>query len=298
MASVPLSLYFGLPKGEHADLEVIARASLEWVEIVRDLASVIAPDAEIEIEFVQTEEGSVWLQNMVKAVKHGDKKAMRALAIAAILFFALGPALHLQQDFGDGFWEFFGHDHDEAGELSDKEKEWIVAAVVEAIEKTEIEDRRRRVVRQVEQDDAITSIGVSTTPRREGPISRISREQFPAYGAHEPKERPKTDKDTELRNRVRVKIIRASLRPGETRPRWRFQEGDTEWSADIEDQEFICAVNADQTGLHLAVGQEMVVDIAIDRKFVDGAWEEDRRRITRVRYPSIERQQSSLWPDD
>lgn len=298
MTAVPFSLYFGLQKGERADLEVIARASLEWVEIVRDLASVIVPGADIQVEFVQTEEGSIWLQNLISAVQHGDKKAMRALAIAAILFFALGPALHLQQDFGDGFWKVFGHDHDEAGEISEEEKAQIVADVIEAFEKTELEDRRRRIIREVERDSSITSIGASTTPRLEGPISTISREQFPAYGASQPKERQKTDKDTQLRNRVRVKIIRASLRPGETRPLWRFQEGDSEWSAHIEDQEFVWAINADQTGLHLAVGQEMIVDLAIDRKFVDDAWEEDGRRITLVRQPAIDRKQADLWPDD
>lgn len=298
MTTTPISLYFGLEKGKNADLEVIAKASLEWIEVIRDLASVIAPDAEIEVEFVQSEEGSVWLQNLIKAVRHGDKNAMRAVAIATILFFALGPALHLQEDFGDSFWKFFGHDHDEVGELTEEEKASIVASVLEAIEKTQLEERRRRIVRQVEQDQAISSIGASTNPRVEGPITQISRDQFPAYGASQPAEKTKKDKDTELKNRVRVKVIRASLRAGETRPRWRFSEGDSEWSADIEDQEFVWAINADQTGLHLAVGQEMIVDLAIDRKFVDGAWEEERRRISRVRYPSIDRQQASLWPDD
>jgi hypothetical protein len=112
---------------------------------------------------------------------------MRALAIAVILFFALGPALHLQQDFGDGFWEFFGHDHGGAGELTDQDKEEIVAAVLDAIDRTQLEERRRRMVREVEQDQAIRSIGAADTPRREGPITKISREQFPAYGASVPR---------------------------------------------------------------------------------------------------------------
>ena len=299
MATAPISLYFGVEEGENADLESIARASLEWIEAIRDMASIIAPDAEIEIEFLQTKEGSVWLKNLIKAVKHGDKKAMRAVAIATVIFFGLGPALHLQQDIGDGFWSLFGHDHKEEVEnLTDDEKREIIAAVLEAIERTQMEERRRKMVRAVETDPSIKSIGVSITPRLSGPISKIPREQFPSYGASLPKERPQTDKETDYQNRVRVNIIRASLRPGETKPRWRFSSGDGEWSADIEDEEFVWAINADQTGLHLAVGQEMVVDVAIDRRFVDDAWEEENRRILRVRSPSVDRRQSALWADD
>src|SRR3546814_6609438 len=50
--------------------------------------------------FVQSEEGSVWLNNLLTAVKEGDRKALGSIVAAVLAFFAMGPALHLQEDFG------------------------------------------------------------------------------------------------------------------------------------------------------------------------------------------------------
>src|SRR3546814_4773099 len=91
MDTVPISLYFGIAEGKRADLETIARASLEWASLIRDIAAVVAPDAEFEIEFVQSEEGSVWLNNLLTAVKEGDRKALGSIVAAVLAFFAMGP---------------------------------------------------------------------------------------------------------------------------------------------------------------------------------------------------------------
>src|SRR3546814_17877925 len=92
MDTVPISLYFGIAEGKRVDLETIARASLEWASLIRDIAAVVAPDAEFEIEFVQSEEGSVWLNNLLTAVKEGDRKALGSIVAAVLAFFAMGPA--------------------------------------------------------------------------------------------------------------------------------------------------------------------------------------------------------------
>lgn len=292
MTAAPISLYFDIPKGEHPDLEVVARATIEWIEAIRDVASIVAPDLEYEIEFVETEEGSLWLSNLIKAVREGDRAALTSIVTAVLLFFAAGPALHLQADAGDEFWKRLGHEDDVR--LSEEDKTDLVARVVKAIDQTQAVERRRAFIKQVEKDPRIEGVGVGTTPSTVGPIVRIPREMFPAYGAAEILPKPVLKKDTKIEPSVRVKIIRANLKEGEVRPRWRFAEGETEWSADIEDQEFVAALNAEQTGIPLAVGQVMVVDVAIDRRFVEEAWQEENRRILNVKDPKIERRQQAL----
>ncbi len=140
----------------------------------------------------------------------------------------------------------------------------------------------------------IKGVGVGRTPVIGGPSHVITRDEFPFYAPDVGTKRPLPIKDTSYRNSVRVKIARANLEEGETKPRWRFLEGETKWSADIEDAEFVEALNAEQTGLPLAVGQVMVVDVAIDSKLVDGAWEESNRRIVRVVQPAVNRRQATL----
>lgn len=168
MTEAPISLYFDLPAGEHPDLEVVARTTIEWIEAIRDLASVVAPDLKFEIELIETETGSLWLSNLIKAVREGDRKALASIVGAVVVFFAMGPALHLQTDLGDIFWESLGHKHDVTIEAKDKKE--IVAGVVKALEQTAVQERRRAMVRHAEADPRITAIGVDLFPRPEGPI--------------------------------------------------------------------------------------------------------------------------------
>ena len=44
-----ISLYFGLQKGQNADLEVVALAALEWVAAMRAGALKLDPEAQFEL---------------------------------------------------------------------------------------------------------------------------------------------------------------------------------------------------------------------------------------------------------
>ncbi len=293
-AIAPISLYFGVDKGRHADLETIARASLEWANLVRDIAAVVAPELEFEIEFVESEEGSVWLSNMLRAIHEGDRKALGSIVLAVLTFFAMGPALHLQADLGDWLFEQFGHEH--KVKLTEEDKQELIEKVRQAVAETQIEERRRNIVTIAEQDQEVTSIGVDFRSRRAGPRTIISREQFPSYDAPPPIAAAAElyEEDVLLERNLDVVIVRASLKEGVKNPRWRFRQGEEEWSAKIEDQEFIWALNNQRTGIPLAVGQHMRVDVAIDLKQVEGEWEEKQRRIVRVREPKVPRVQTEL----
>lgn len=288
----PLSLYFDIPEGSHANLEIVAKSALEWVAIVRELAAVVAPGVEFEIELVETEDGSLWLSNLLKALKEGDRKALAAIVWAVLVFFAMGPVFHLQADAGDRFWEALGHE--DFNDISEEDKADIARKVIQGIAATTAGERRQKIIREAEKDATIKGIGVARAPTRDAPSILIKRDDFPFYAPDVSAGRPQPIKDTNYRNSVRVMIARANLDEGEAKPRWRFKEGDTKWSADIEDAEFVEALNAETTGLPLAVGQVMVVDVAIDVKLVDGAWEESNRRIIRVIQPIVNRRQQDL----
>ena len=295
MQTAPISLYFGVAKGRRANLETIAQASLEWANLIRDVAAVVAPDLEFEIEFDHAADGSVWLNNFLRAVKEGDRKALASIVIAVLAFFAMGPALHLQSDFGA--WLLKQAGHDDAVDLSDESLKKIEASVRKAVDETSLENRRRAIIEAAERDPEITSIGVDFEPRADGPVTRITREQFASYDQAAPSSTPRANQDQEdvaYERNLDVTVLRANLRAGDKRPRWRFRQGDDEWSATIEDEEFIWALNQEKTGLPLAVGQRMRVDVAIDLKMVDGEWEPSNRRIVKVRSPAVRRRQGEL----
>lgn len=294
MDTTPISLYFGVEKGKRADLETIARASLEWAGLIRDIAAVVAPDVEFEIEFDQSQEGSVWLRNLLKAVKEGDRKALGAIVAAVLAFFAMGPALHLQADFGTWLLEQLGHE--DQVDLTDDAIKRIADRVRQAVDETSVEERRRNLIQYAESDPDITSIGVDFQPRAGGPVTRISREQFASYDRSAPPAplRVVEDQDVAYERNIDVTVVRATLREGDKRPRWRFRHGSDEWSATIEDDEFIWALNHDKTGMTLGVDQHMRVDVAIDLKRMDDEYEPKDRRIVRVRAPIVRRKQGEL----
>lgn len=288
----PISLYFDLPKGVHADLEVVARATLQWASIIREIATIVAPGVEFEIELVETEDGSLWLSSLLKALHEGDRKALAAIVWGVLVFFAMGPALHLQADFGNKFWETLGHK--DFADLSQKDKMKLADDVAAKVIETTANQRRQSMILEAEKDRNIIAIGVDQFPNAGKPVVLIPRDDFPFYDSDLTPGKVIPVRDTTYRNNVRVKITRANLREGEIRPRWRFEEGGTEWSADIADFEFVEALNSTATGLPLAVGQIMIVDLAIDTKLVDGAWEETNRRIVRVIRPPVGRRQQNL----
>lgn len=291
-AEAPISLYFGLEEGQNADLEVLAKATAYWAEAVRSVALAIDPSLEVRVEFVSSEEGSVWLQNLIKGLRDGDPKALKAVAVGIILFFASGPALHLQADFGDKIVEALGH-HDYA-DISDADKKDIADRVIKGLKESNLADKRREIITEVEKDQKITSIGVDSQPRRGGARYRIRREEFVNYHAEVPAAVPVLERKSVPAYGVDVEIVRPSLREGDDKPRWRFSQDGHEWSADLEDPEFVEALRSDQTGISLAIGKHMRVDLVIEQKLVGDEWKEENRRVVRVVSPAIARRQASL----
>ena len=110
MSDDAVSLYFGIKKGETADLEIVAEAALHWVASVRAAAYAIDPKATITVGFVDASEGSLKLNTIFEwAEKHleridqgsGQYPRLRKLAIALAVFAALDGSGLYDQWFAD-----------------------------------------------------------------------------------------------------------------------------------------------------------------------------------------------------
>src|SRR3546814_13239451 len=62
----------------------------------------------------------------------------------------------------------------------------IANRVLQAVNETKLEERRRKIIGYAESDPDVTSIGVDFQPRPEGPVTKISREQFASYDSMPP----------------------------------------------------------------------------------------------------------------
>src|SRR5262249_8579726 len=91
MEATPVSLFIDLEEGRRADLEVIARASLAFAAAVKEAAFMIDPSLEVHLELVSGTEGSLKLNQIIKAVKRvtglDEALASKTLALVVILWF-------------------------------------------------------------------------------------------------------------------------------------------------------------------------------------------------------------------
>jgi hypothetical protein len=63
---VPFGIYLDLEDGALADLEKVSKASIEFVEAIRDLADFIDPRVDIKVEIQSSDEGSLFLKTIIK----------------------------------------------------------------------------------------------------------------------------------------------------------------------------------------------------------------------------------------
>ena len=90
-ASAPISLYLDLAEGESANIEVVAKAALAWSAAVKELAYVIDPSMEVEIELISGTEGSLDLNACLKAfAKFAEQKPKLATVIVTSLTWFMG----------------------------------------------------------------------------------------------------------------------------------------------------------------------------------------------------------------
>src|SRR3546814_11287830 len=96
----------------------------------------------------------------------------------------MGPALHLQGDFGALLLAQMCHEYHV--DVTDEAASKIANRVLQAVNETNLEERRRKIIGYAESDPDVTSIGVDFQPRPEGPVTKLSREQFASYDSLPP----------------------------------------------------------------------------------------------------------------
>src|SRR3546814_11681404 len=103
--------------------------------------------------------------------------------------------------------------HENQVDVTDEAASKIANRVLQAVNETNLEERRRKIIGYAESDPDVTSIGVDFQPRTEGPVTKISREQFASYDSMPPvvAGRPPDQQDVAYAGNNNVNIVRAKL---------------------------------------------------------------------------------------
>jgi hypothetical protein len=269
MNEAPLSLYIQLEEGKVADLEVVASAALAWDALIKEVAYVIDPSLEVRVELVSGTEGSLRLNNLIKAYSKAQRKYKKTFGItyAIIAFFVSAPLLHLQDHIGDDVWKLLGHE--DGAEFSEEEKREILEGIRIILRENVARQQKQNLFRELERDPSIT--GVGATPDRESkPKVIVPRSEFLRRAGGDAVTEETVHKRTRQILNYPVILIRPVLKDGEYM--WRFEQGGEEFSASMKDETFRDALAEDKTGLHFRIGEEMIIDIEIKEERSGEVW--------------------------
>jgi hypothetical protein len=287
MAEVaPISLYLDLEEGQHPDLEAVAKAAIAWNALLKEVIHVLDPSIEIRVEYVSGTEGSATVDSLVRAIKKVSKEhpfVVGPLVAIATAFF-LAPANMAGEEATKFVMEQLGHP---VGDISDADAEKIARKVVEMQRNRVAVEHKQEVYRQAEREPVIRGVGVTSDPHQR-PQYLVKRSDFPDRAGVGFIEEETVEARTEYKYDLPVVVIRAIML-GEPR-RWRFQHGAEEFSATMQDKDFLAAIKSGHTGVEVGEGVEMRVDLKIPMEKVGGVWREKERFVTRVVWPVPGRQ--------
>ena len=275
-----LGLYFSLRDGEAADLEVVARASLAWIEALRAAVHAVDANEDFRVKILDADEGSLILNAVIawidQRVEEGadwfdalPRSRRLMLVFAVFVIFTAGPA----------YDAYFGDDG--------ATPEQVEAAVSKINADPEFRARRKRFYRELEQDPAITGVGVRADDHSP-PMVYVESQHFAEAGGLW------SDVQEDAQERTTSTIVDVVLvRPaliGEARS-WEFEApGIGRFHAIMRDAGVLRAMREAGLPERLREGIPMRVRLEVREVAIEGAWKivPRGRAITHVITPHLD----------
>lgn len=289
--SAPISLYFDVPHNEAVDLAVIARASMAWASLIKELASVTDPGLEITVDFLSGTVGSRSINSVIEVVfKVAREHPWTSGSLSAVAgVFLLAPVNHLATDVtNDLAKSWFGH---EDSVLSDGDVDRVAKKVDELQRNRVAVALKNEVFIAAGMDERVKGIGVGPKIGRPPETLIVSRNRFNEHSGSVPimlEEASETR--TSYRDAVPVTIIRPYSKAEERR--WRFEDRRGEFSATMRDPIFLEALRTRHTGIELGEGVQMRVNLRIREERIGNVWHEREYDVLKVVEPNVDQQTS------
>lgn len=285
----PVSLYFGFPANTKPELETIAEASVAWARAVRALVAEVEPGIQLRIELVDGEDGSLWLNTILRMIEHKLERIARgAEAYPRLKALAKGLAIIVVatplQWGADEVWHQVVADEPQIGELSPAGQEQVRKIFEDVLQKDRAGRQRDEFAQTIARHPDLQAVSVASRPLPK-PRFKVVSEQMRAYAE---RERLLTD-TTRLRTITRdVILVRPVLEDKERR--WRFREpGMPEFGAVMRDQAFLSAVARGLLHEELRAGIQMTIELEVKEQDENGIWVPLDRSVTRVIKPDVDR---------
>jgi hypothetical protein len=269
MPSETVSLYIALEDGKSADLEAVSKASIAFAEAIREIAAYIDPFSDTRLELINTTEGSLSLNTKIKFRTAGGTYEITLYAL--IVVFATYIGAHVAEFVAEkaisAAWEqFFGP---EEATISENDKNDIVQRAVKAFEAKAGEQQIKQIYAELEQDPAISGVGVAKAPGVR-PATIVPRSEFARRSGKVITQQPAEKK--RLRRDISDAILVSPVLENDRKRRWKFKINEKEFGAPIKDHVFLDAVFSGKRPLRMKGNISMRIAYEVQEEFIDGAW--------------------------
>lgn len=287
----PVSLYFDLEPQTSADLEVVAQASIAWVQALREIAYIVDPSVELAVEIVDGDEGSLWINTILKLgektvrkIEKGGRKYPRLNALAkALAIVVIMTPLNVT---AEEVWKKVVHEAPEAAKLDPQDKKEIIDSIVKALKPDVAAHQKRAFFSAVVRDRKVRAVGVGSTSRTK-PSAVVKASAVKAF--LDAPIASGDDEDTRSWvDTLDVTLVSPVLENSERS--WRFlAPGMPEFGAKMKDREFLDAIEHGEIHEELRQGIEMTIVIRFTARRRRGIWKTVDRSVIEVKRPSLNR---------
>ncbi len=279
-----ISLRFGLREDTSADLEVIASATLQWINVVQAAARSLDPDAHVRILIIDADKTSLrlnavfeWVEKQLERIDTGSSQypRLRKVAIALAVFLAIDAGPTVDHYIGDT----------STINLNDEDRQRIDKLLEQIKSNPEVSRPRQHFFRELERDPAISSVEISEGPSAE-PLASVPSTEFAERSGLWRIEEEEGERTTY--HVMDVILIRPVLLNASRS--WRFKpEGLPEFDAVMRDRAFLSALEHEYIQERLRTGINMKIRLEVKEHFRNNTWKVRRggRSITQVISPRI-----------
>lgn len=271
-----LTLYFGIKPGRQISVRSAALAALELEAMLKEAAFFVDPSVGLTLTLRDATEGSFRIRSLIRA--HGSIGSARRAILTAVLTASTWLTLEIGSNIVEDIWETYTRDSQESLELTHEERDTI-ALLLEHIRSNRIgSEQAMRIFEFGEDDQNITSIGVTTRPDGTPPAP-VPRPQFrDRIVQHKLKtEAEKTRTESKVTD---VVLISPVLEHGNFR--WKFQDQHHRFGAYIRDEKFVDDVLNGKFPIQMRAGIHMNVELETKSELIDGVWQTKEHNIVRV----------------
>lgn len=288
----PISLYFDLEDGLVADLETVANAAILWSRIIKETAFIIDPTMELRVELASGTKGSLSLNSLLKVL--GKTKKDRRKVIIAVLLAVSGFFANETGSFFYQKWLAENFSGQTQSTQDDQLSAQDIIEIREIIEKNNVhkiaKSERQAFFKVVNSDPAIVGVGITRGPG-ERPTSIVPRREFQFYSGEAEttlntiEEFTADGSQREKEETIKLTLVSPVLL---AKPRsWRFQSSSVpEFSAKMNDVQFLQAMAEGNIAIPLKAGVEMTVVLVTKEEFDGGVWVPKSRAVSKVLIPS------------